>query len=265
MDALGTIYQPVHEELESVKSIVKSHVTDMAEIRRYIEPYFNGEAKYIRPFLALMCAKMVSKGRIEGRAMDKLCAFAAAVEFIHTASLVHDDIMDSEPKRRGNISLNVKYGAQSAVILGDMLYTKAMQILNKSFSPAVSESLLEIVNRMCYGQLMEKEQNSPDKKRYNEMIKLKTGLLMGFSCAGIFYADDNFKDRGLNGPLFNFGLNTGMFYQMVDDTRDNDAQAAITDDDLRSAKNLAVGELEIFQPSIYKKGILEFLDYISHC
>ncbi|MCB4791479.1 MAG: polyprenyl synthetase family protein [Elusimicrobia bacterium] len=260
MDGLSAIYQPVHEELEAVKSLVKGHVIAMQEVRQYIEPYFNAKAKYMRPFLALSSAKILLKEKIANSAMNRLFDFAVAVELIHTASLVHDDIIDGELKRRGEVSLNIKYGPGEAVLLGDMLYSRALQILCKSFNPSVSWNLLEVINKMCYGQFMEKLENNMDKRGYLKMIRLKTGLLMGFSCTGVVYAATENINKAVIDNIFNFGVYSGMFYQMVDDSIDKDLNLTITD--LASVKQMAVNEVKTLPPSIYKLKMVEFLDYI---
>jgi geranylgeranyl pyrophosphate synthase len=110
---------------------------------------------------------------------------------------------------------------------------------------------------------MEKTENNPGKRGYLNMIRLKTGLLMGFSCTGIACADEKLISGQRAGALFNFGVYAGMFYQMVDDAVDGDAGAVITDGEIESVKRLAAGELAVFPPSAYKTGILDFLDYIS--
>jgi geranylgeranyl pyrophosphate synthase len=147
--------------------------------------------------------------------------------------------------------------------MGDMLYTAALKALAGSLKPAVMKSLLETVSKMCLGQLLEKPENNNDKRAYLNMIKLKTGLLMGFSCTGISCAGKKLPNAQYPAGLFNFGVHTGMFYQMADDAVDNDSGAVITDEDLESEKRLAVNELEVFPSSVYKTGLLEFLDYIS--
>jgi geranylgeranyl pyrophosphate synthase len=257
------LYQPISEEIKTVKNMIKKELSSLYQIKPFVAPYFNGRAKYIRPFLALMAGQMLTEGKLEGPVRDKLLDFAVAIELLHTASLVHDDIMDNELLRRGQVSLNVKYGPQNAVILGDMIYTRAFRVFSRAFDPATVDSLLDIVNKMCYGQLLENKEYNPDKKAYLNFIRLKTGFLMGFSCTGIFHCCNDLNERWRVGRLYKFGIKTGVFYQMVDDFVDRDAALLLKEKDIFAKKQEALKELKDFPSSIYKSKLVDFLDFIQ--
>lgn len=142
---------------------------------------------------------------------------AAIVELIHLASLLHDDVIDRADKRRGMESINHKYGDIYAVMLGDILYSKAFYELS-FMEQEVAQTLSLAVNRLSVGELMDVEYSAvfnPDKALYYKIIYLKTGVLIeaAIACAAKLVGKDGDK-------LAVYGKNIGIAFQIADDVLD---------------------------------------------
>lgn len=144
----------------------------------------------------------------------KLCAI---IELIHLASLLHDDVIDESLTRRGKSSINAIYGAKNAIMLGDILYSKAFFELSK-FDPYISRAISLAVSRLSIGELMDvkmSENFNTDEEKYLKMIYLKTAsLIEASSISGAIiagYKVEDFKE---------FGKNLGIAFQIIDDILD---------------------------------------------
>ena len=131
------MFEPIREDLEKVETEFYRHVESQVDlipkIGRYIQ---NGGGKRIRPAVLLMAA------RLTGYTGDLAVLYAAVVEFIHTATLVHDDIIDDSQWRRGQPSVHSRWGSDVTVLLGDYLYIKSMGL-------ALTPDRLDIVRQLC--------------------------------------------------------------------------------------------------------------------
>ena len=144
----------------------------------------------------------------------KLCAI---VEFIHLASLLHDDIIDEAELRRGAKSVNAEFGAKNALMMGDILYSYAFCELTK-FPKEVAYSISNAVTRLAKGELMDIELSksfNADEKAYLTMIELKTAALIEASAFSAAYL------AGLDAQKFGeYGKNLGLAFQIIDDILD---------------------------------------------
>ncbi len=174
--------------------------------------------KRIRPLLTLMAAEMF------GSPKENAIHASLAVELFHNFSLIHDDIMDKAPLRRGKQTVHLKWNDDIAILSGDVLLIKAYQALAKQ-EPRHIPALLDMFNRtaveVCEGQQMDMDFESRKQvniDEYIEMIRLKTSVLLG--CALVFgaiVADASEKDRTL---IYTFGQNLGIAFQIQDDILD---------------------------------------------
>lgn len=184
-------------------------------IREVGEHILSGGGKRIRPSLLLLTSRMLG---YEGKA-DVRCA--AVVEFIHTASLVHDDVIDDADLRRGRESINFRWGNHLTVLVGDYLYTHAMKM-------ALGEERLEIVDLLCdttilltEGEILSLENEGRidlTSDQYFDVIGRKTAALFGASCKLPAYLVDLPHSRATE--LWNYGYNLGVCFQLVDDLLD---------------------------------------------
>lgn len=226
---LERVYEPIKQDLSSVETLLgqnlKTRHISVDKIYRHI---LSTKGKRIRPTLTLLCHKIGKYGN------GNIIPLATAFEMIHTASLIHDDIIDDSNKRRWKISLNKRWGNQIAVLAGDSLYTRAISLVCKNVSSEISCLLVEATNQMCEGemeQIKNRKNVNLNESEYLEITKNKTAILMATCCqtgAMLSKTRDNKVDS-----LKNFGMNFGIAYQIVDDCLD---LTGIEESDLNDGK-----------------------------
>ncbi len=207
---------PVITELESVERIIaktlKSDFKAVNEMNGYI---FDSSGKRIRPALLLMSAKLLA--RINNRALKT----AAAVELIHSATLVHDDIIDNASMRRSKLSVNNKFGNTAAVLFGDYLYCQAFEVISSFNDGFIAGNLLEAARSMCEGEIFQNINNYNAHigyKEYLDIIESKTArFLSKCSALGAYCAK---APAASVKNMEKFGLNMGMAFQITDDVLD---------------------------------------------
>ena len=146
---------------------------------------------------------------------------AIALELIHTASLVHDDIIDTSKKRRGVETANSKYGAQIAVLIGDYLFAKAFQLVaENNYGAAVSTILSKLVKNLCVGEITQDRSlyEVPTLSEYYTRINLKTAIFLSSCCElGAIVAE---MDKREVENLTAYGTGLGLAFQIIDDLLD---------------------------------------------
>ncbi|MGE3956280.1 MAG: polyprenyl synthetase family protein [Vicinamibacterales bacterium] len=214
--ALSQIFEPIRADLELVDREfgrqVESQVAIIPTMGRYIQ---QGGGKRVRPAVLLMAARLL------GYQGDRAILFAAAVEFIHSATLVHDDIIDESDTRRGRPAVHARWGNDVTVLLGDYLYIKSMAL-------ALTHDTLEIVRVLCdatlkmiEGEIYQLTKNGDaaiTEDEHFDIIRRKTAYLFGASSqiGGMLGSVD--KEREL--ALQQYGFNLGIAFQLVDDLLD---------------------------------------------
>ena len=179
------------------------------------EPLIRG-GKRLRPMLFIMCAN----SKVDCPP-EKTMPLATALELIHTASLVHDDIIDTSKKRRGVETANSKYGAQIAVLVGDYLFAKAFQLVaENNYSSEVQMILSNLVKNLCVGEIMQDRSlfEVPTLNEYYIRINLKTAIFLSSCCrlgAGVAEMDRREVDN-----LTAYGSGLGLAFQIIDDLLD---------------------------------------------
>lgn len=213
---LDGIVQLVGEDLARVEDFfeqqVRSEIPLVAEVGRYIR---EGGGKRIRPALVLLSCRACGYGG------ERAILLAAVVEFIHSATLLHDDIIDEADERRGRRSVNRRWGNDLAVLLGDFLYSKSIAMALSQDNLRVLSLLSEVTLRMIEGQLLE-IQHCADLQvtpiDYIDIIRRKTASLFS-ACArmgAILGEAGKLRTRA----LARYGENLGICFQMVDDLLD---------------------------------------------
>ena len=174
--------------------------------------------KRIRPALTLMACEMYS-----GQSENAIPA-ALAVEIFHNFSLIHDDILDKAPVRRGKPTVHEKWDLPTALLSGDLMLVKAYEILLKSeekYLPELFSVFNKTASQVCEGQQMDmnfETQMEVTEKDYQEMIRLKTSVLLGCSLQlGAIVAD---AEKEETEKIYNLGVNMGMGFQLMDDYLD---------------------------------------------
>jgi octaprenyl-diphosphate synthase len=233
---LRDIVQLVEEDLARVEEIFeaqfRSDVGLVGEIGRYIR---GGGGKRIRPALLLLACRLC------GYRGDRAITLASVVEFIHTATLLHDDIIDEATVRRGRRSVNSRWGNDITVLLGDFLYTKSMSMALSQDNLPILRLLSDVTLRMIEGELLEIERNGDlrmTEAQHIDIIRRKTAdLFSACMSIGAILGDVGEEKRS---ALTSYGLNLGICFQMVDDLLDFTADEKVlgkpVNNDLREGK-----------------------------
>jgi octaprenyl-diphosphate synthase len=235
MEKLSIITQPVQKDLEIFNRLFKEtfqgHNNDFQSMIDFIS---NKDGKRIRPLVLLLSAGLC--GKINQKTID----YAIVLELLHTATLVHDDVVDNTKERRGQPSVNAKYDNRVAVLLGDY-------ILSIAITRAISTqnfAILGIISRLAQtlvegelSQLAASQNLTFDEKRYFEVIRKKTAILLS-SCSemGALSVDANLEKTEI---LRSIGENLGLCFQIKDDIFDYFEQGDIgkpTGNDIREGK-----------------------------
>lgn len=199
----------VERELEKYMS------SDIEIISRMGQHIIKGGGKRIRPLLLILSSK------IAGYQGDQDVLFAAILEFVHTATLIHDDIIDEATQRRGQASLNSKWGNSLTVLMGDYVYTTAMSLALTRESMPILRLISDITLRMLEGEMISLEWNGNigiSEEDHLGLIRRKTAYLFsGCTQIGAMLGKVSPKKEA---ALQNFGLNLGMAFQLIDDLLD---------------------------------------------
>jgi octaprenyl-diphosphate synthase len=214
--ALAHIFEPVRVDLEQVEREfarhVDSHVAVIPEIGRYLQ---DSGGKRVRPAVLLMAARLCGfKG-------DLAILFASVIEFIHTATLVHDDIVDDATLRRGRQAVHSRWGNDVTVLLGDYLYIKSMALALRHDVLPLIRVLCDVTLGMIEGEIYQLTKNGDidiTEDEHFEIIRRKTAYLFG-GCAQIGGMLGNATAVQAD-ALRAYGLSLGMTFQIVDDVLD---------------------------------------------
>jgi octaprenyl-diphosphate synthase len=224
---------------EECRRHLRSEVGVIDELGRYIA---EGGGKRVRPILLLLSAQAC------GYKGDRDVMFASVFEFIHTATLVHDDVIDEAKLRRGRGSLNARWGNGLTVLLGDYLYIKSMNMALAAEDLQVIKILAEITLKMIEGELIADRRRSDidiGESEHLEIIRRKTACLFS-GCgrvAGVLAGAPPEKVAALS----DYGLNLGMAFQIIDDLLDFTASESVLGKPV--ASDLREGKLTL--PLIY--------------
>jgi octaprenyl-diphosphate synthase len=214
--ALSQIFEPIRGDLELVDREfvrhVESQVAVIPQIGRYIQ---TSGGKRVRPAVLLMAA------RLSGYQGDRAVLYAAVVEFIHTATLVHDDIIDDSELRRGRLAVHSRWGNDITVLLGDYLYIKSMAMALTHDTLDLVRLLCDVTLRMIEGELFQLTKNGDadiTEEEHFDIIRRKTAYLFG-GCAqigGMLGGVAPEREKALQ----EYGFNLGIAFQIVDDLLD---------------------------------------------
>jgi geranylgeranyl pyrophosphate synthase len=182
--------------------------------------------KRLRPFLVLLATRSVD-GRIDDPISEEVITAAAAMELLHLGSLYHDDVIDDADSRRGHPSANVRWGNICAVLGGDFLLGRAME-LGASLGAAQAQLVARTLSTICEGEAMECERLydvERDEPHYFRTIELKTASMIANACClgGLVAEVDS---RHLD-ALTQFGLHLGMAFHLIDDILDLTSSASV--------------------------------------
>jgi octaprenyl-diphosphate synthase len=235
-DALGRLAALVAEEMEACNRVIVSRMQSPVElIPRLAAHLVAAGGKRIRPMLTIAAARMA------GYRGERHINLAACVEFIHTATLLHDDVVDESQLRRGLASANAVFGNKASVLVGDFLFSRSFELMVEDGSLSVLAILSAASSTIAQGevlQLVTQNDLATTEAQYLEVIRCKTAAL--FAAATRIGAVVAGRGREEEEALEAYGLNLGTAFQLVDDVLDYAAEqerlGKTVGDDFREGK-----------------------------
>ena len=283
---IAALQSTVRADLRMVDEVLRDALrSDVALIRQVSEYIIGGGGKRLRPSLLLLAAQACG---YEG---DRHHTLAAVVEMIHTATLLHDDVVDESSMRRGHATANAMFGNAASVLVGDFLYSRAFQLMVTVDSMRVLQILSDATNIIAEGEVLQLlNSNNPevDEHAYLDVIQRKTAKL--FEAAARLGAVIAGASRATEDALADYGMHLGTAFQLIDDVLDYTGDHAEIGknlgDDLAEGKPtlpliraLATGtpaEVELIRDAVRDGGLADFqpvlaalqrtgaLDYARH-
>lgn len=207
---------PVAREFELVNQLIVDQLQSDVDMVENVGHYMvDAGGKRLRPLLALLCASAL------GECESQQIKFAATIEFIHTATLLHDDVVDISSLRRGRPTANAEFGNAPSVLVGDFLYTRAFQLMVQLANQDVLRHMADTTNIIAEGevlQLVRAGDPETSQEQYLDVITRKTAILFAAACYGA--ATLAGAPTATREALREFGLNLGIAFQMIDDVLD---------------------------------------------
>ena len=242
--SLEEIRSIVSEEWSLLDQEIEKQLSSDIELINNISQYIvNSGGKRIRPLIVLLSAR--ASGASD---LDRIVKAAAMIEFIHTATLLHDDVVDNSDSRRGIKTAHQSFGNESTILVGDFLYSRAFQIMVQINHMGIMEVMSDATNTIAEGevlQLINSGNPKINKEQYLEVIYRKTGKL--FEAAMVVGGLLSNQSQTVLTTLQLFGKELGMAYQIVDDVLDYSSSFEIMGKDV--GDDLAEGKVTL--PMIY--------------
>ncbi len=234
--SLDPLMQLVADDMNGVNAVILDRMqSKVALIPELAGHLIAGGGKRMRPMLTLACARLVG---YPGNRHHKL---AAAVEFIHTATLLHDDVVDGSGMRRGKRTANLIWGNSASVLVGDFLFSRAFELMVEDGSLKVLKILSSASSVIAEGeveQLTAQRRIETDEEQYLAIIGAKTAALFAAACRVAPVVAEASEDTEL--ALEAYGKNLGIAFQLADDVIDYASDAAVmgkgVGDDFRDGK-----------------------------
>ena len=209
--SLNHIISPIAAELNQFEAFfgqtLRAETEPMDSIMRYV---LDTRGKRLRPVLVLLGAKMF------GEVNERTLRAATFVEMVHSATLIHDDVVDDSDSRRKKASVKARFSNLSAVLAGDFLLAKAMLLLAHPDDYAILQEMLRTTAAMSEGELMQNQNQS----NYIDIITRKTAMLMRSCCAAGALSVNASPEQVQQ--IADFGLNFGILFQLRDDILDGE-------------------------------------------
>lgn len=213
---LAQLFESIRDDLGKVDREFARHVQSQIALIPTIGDYVrNGGGKRIRPAVLLMAARMA------GYTGERAVLYASVVEFIHTATLVHDDIIDDSALRRGREAVHTRWGNHVTVLFGDFLYLKSMSLALTEDNLEIIRLLCDVTLRIVEGEIYQLTKNGAvelTEEEHLDIVRRKTAYLFaGSARIGGMLGPTN---REQQEALWDYGLNIGMAFQIIDDLLD---------------------------------------------
>ena len=218
MSKVYEIREPISKEMEIFENkFSKLMLSDVPLLNRITHYIIKRKGKQMRPMLIFLCSKLLSSGNVN----EKVYRGASVIELIHTATLIHDDVVDESNKRRGFFSINAIWKNKIAVLVGDFLLSKGMLLCIDNKDYDILDVISESVKQMSEGELLQIEKAKKldiDEETYFEIIKKKTASLIS-SCCKIAAVSVNSPSSEIK-KIAKIGMHIGIAFQIKDDLFD---------------------------------------------
>ncbi len=222
MDSMEEVWDAFRPELNEVEAKIQTHLDSHAPLIHTIADHIlSSGGKRIRPLLLILSARLF--GYIE---KDYLL-LGSLIEYIHTATLLHDDVIDEADMRRGKPTAKRVWGNQASILVGDYLYSQAMALIASFHNHSINEIMADACRKMAEGEILQLCANSQTdltEEAYLKIIEYKTATLVAASCkVGAIIGGASLEEQE---ALSRFGFNLGMAFQLADDRLDYSANQA---------------------------------------
>ena len=219
------VFRLVRDEMSEVEKEYERQVRSNIQVIDYLGDYLRASGgKRVRP--ALLILSSYAAGRAGSR--ENVIRLATVMEMLHTATLVHDDIIDNADLRRSRPSVNAKFGNHAAVLMGDWLYMSAFETSLKERSLEILDILTALTRKMTEGELMQLTmigRSDISQVEYFDILRRKTAYL--FSACGEIGAITAKAPAAIQTALREYGMNLGISFQLADDLLDFTADSAV--------------------------------------
>ncbi len=258
---MNNIFTPIKDDLDRFERLINDFLTKVNndKVRENYKTFFKARGKYLRPSLLFIATGITAGDRRHFD--DKLYGLGLILELLHSASLIHDDIVDEDYERRGEETVNQVFGNKIAVLAGDTLFSYAFREATLNYDRAYNVPITNLALNMCMAEL-EQANEVTSKDGYFQVIRGKTAEFMSVACElGARYGQGSEETISKMAEL---GLYIGMTYQMVDDFIDKDpnAMAFITESDIDTYYNKATAIMATIDQSEYLDSLKMLLSYI---
>ena len=216
---LREIYEPIKGDLIRVKKEISEQLsTEDRVVKRVLQDVISSSGKLLRPALALLA---FSAGKNRDKDKNGIIKVASLIELVHTATLIHDDVIDQTTFRRHRPTLQRKWGDKVSVLVGDYLLSRSFTMLSQLGYPEIISALADTMRLICEGELRQIGKAchwNLSEQDYLVIIRKKTASLFSFSCFSGGYVGN--AGASVIPSLVNYGLNFGIAFQIVDDCLD---------------------------------------------
>ena len=213
---IADVWEAYQEDINEVEAHIRRSLNDSSPLIKEVGLHIlNGGGKRIRPLLLILCAHLC------GYISKKDLALGSFIEFIHTATLLHDDVLDEADLRRGQQTARRIWGNKTSILVGDYLYSLAMSQIAGFQSHGMNETLSDACRKMAEGEILQlcaNYQPTLTESEYLRIIEYKTGALVASTCkVGAIIGGATPTQQS---ALYHFGLHLGIAFQLADDRLD---------------------------------------------
>ncbi len=219
LDSMEEVWEAFQPELNEIESQIQKHLDSHAPLINTVADHIlSSGGKRIRPLLLILSA------RLFGYLEKDYLLLGSLVEFIHTATLLHDDVIDEADMRRGEKTARQVWGNRASILVGDYLYSQAMALIASFHNHGINEIMADACRKMAEGEVLQLCANSQldlTEEAYLQIVEYKTATLVAASCkVGAIIGGASLEEQQV---LYRFGFNLGMAFQLADDRLDYSA------------------------------------------